>query len=77
MEMAAAKMAAARFTWSSSGQYTLLHGFTGGPDGGLPGGVLVDAAGTIYGTAAGGSRGGGVLFKLHRHLAQVIISFPI
>src|SRR5580658_1175781 len=49
-----------------SGQYTLLHSFTGGADGGLPaGGVILDAAGNLYGTAStGGEKGGGVMFKL-------------
>jgi uncharacterized repeat protein (TIGR03803 family) len=51
---------------SPTGQYTLLHSFTGGADGGLPaGGVIVDGAGNLYGTAStGGETGGGVLFKL-------------
>ena len=43
-----------------------LHDFTGGDDGGLPGGALVlDPAGNIYGTTVeGGSYGYGVLFEI-------------
>jgi len=50
----------------SSGNYTLLHGFTGGADGATPvTPVLLDGAGHLFGTAsAGGKRLGGVLFKL-------------
>ena len=50
----------------SSGNYTLLHGFTGGADGATPvTPVLLDGAGHLFGTASGGGkRLGGVLFKL-------------
>jgi uncharacterized repeat protein (TIGR03803 family) len=53
-------------TWT----YTSLHDFTGGSDGGWPyGGVIRDAAGNLYGTAAlGGSencyRGCGVVWEI-------------
>jgi uncharacterized repeat protein (TIGR03803 family) len=45
---------------------TVLHSFTGGKDGGGPSaGVILDAAGNLYGTATvGGSKGGGVLFEI-------------
>jgi uncharacterized repeat protein (TIGR03803 family) len=48
------------------GLYTVLHNFTGGADGGhSSGGLFRDSAGNLYGTASGGgSRGGGVVFKL-------------
>ena len=49
-------------TW----QETVLHTFTGGFDGGSPNaGLAQNAAGNIYGTtAAGGTSGQGVVFKL-------------
>jgi uncharacterized repeat protein (TIGR03803 family) len=49
-----------------SGQETVLYSFTGGDDGGNPyAGVILDAAGNLYGTAyAGGSDGGVVVYKL-------------
>jgi len=34
--------------------YTILHNFTGGADGAGPGGLIIDAAGNLYGAAAGG-----------------------
>jgi len=49
-----------------AGQETVLHTFTGGSDGGDPyAGVILDAAGNLYGTAsAGGANGGGVLCRI-------------
>jgi uncharacterized repeat protein (TIGR03803 family) len=49
-----------------SGHQTVLHNFTGTPDGSLPMGDLVrDSAGNLYGTAnAGGGVGCGVVYKL-------------
>jgi len=49
-----------------SGQYTVLYSFTGGSDGGTPEApVLLDPSGNLYGTtSAGGTMGGGVVFKL-------------
>jgi uncharacterized repeat protein (TIGR03803 family) len=44
---------------------TLLHSFTGGNDGKTPqGGLIMDAAGNLYGTAAFGGPGGGTVFKI-------------
>ena len=45
---------------------TLLYSFTGGNDGKTPqGGLIMDAAGNLYGTAAfGGPTGGGTVFKI-------------
>jgi uncharacterized repeat protein (TIGR03803 family) len=45
---------------------TLLHSFTGGPDGSDPvGGLVFDSAGNLYGTASsGGAHGQGTVFKL-------------
>ena len=47
---------------------TVLYRFTGGTDGNdLRGGVVLDGAGTVYGTAAaGGEFGGGLAFQLTR-----------
>jgi uncharacterized repeat protein (TIGR03803 family) len=56
------------FKLDTAGNLTVLHSFTGGADGGLPGtGSLTrDSAGNIYGaTSAGGAaNGGGVLFRV-------------
>jgi uncharacterized repeat protein (TIGR03803 family) len=42
-----------------------LHVFQGIPDGEYPGGNLVmDSEGNLYGTASGGSQGGGVIFEV-------------
>lgn len=45
---------------------TVLHGFTGGPDGSTPyAGVVIDSAGNIYGcTAGGGASGHGTVYRL-------------
>jgi uncharacterized repeat protein (TIGR03803 family) len=49
-----------------SGNETVLHNFTGGSDGGYPhAGLVLDSAGTLYGTtSAGGTAGIGVVFSL-------------
>ena len=49
-----------------AGQFTVLHTFTGGADGGIPyAGLLRDSAGDLYGaTLVGGDRGNGAVFKL-------------
>jgi uncharacterized repeat protein (TIGR03803 family) len=65
------------FKLDAGGKETVLHNFTGGADGGGPGGptarVIMDSAGNLYGTtqiggdpncAAGGGQGCGVVFKL-------------
>jgi len=50
--------------------FTVIHSFTGGPDGGVPtAGVIMDAAGNLYGTAYNGGlpncdSGCGTVFKL-------------
>ncbi|MGO9518641.1 MAG: choice-of-anchor tandem repeat GloVer-containing protein [Candidatus Korobacteraceae bacterium] len=44
---------------------TVIHNFTGGPDGSQPGaGVTLDAAGNIYGTTTGFTGGLGTVFQL-------------
>jgi uncharacterized repeat protein (TIGR03803 family) len=51
---------------AATGQETVLHSFTGGTDGGYPeGGVILDSAGDLFGTTAGGgAHGEGVVFML-------------
>ena len=50
----------------AGGHETVLYSFTGGADGSLPrGGVTLDSAGNLYGTAKnGGSSSSGVVYKL-------------
>ena len=44
---------------------TVLHIFTGGSDGGIPlGGLMQDGAGNLYGTASVGGSGAGTVFKV-------------
>ena len=56
------------FKLDTSGNYTVLHNFTGGTDGALPEGLVTDitvTAGNLYGTAQGGGASGyGTVFKL-------------
>ena len=55
---------------------TVLHSFTGGADGQNPlGGLIIDAAGNLYGTASGGTvgGGGGVVFKLDMTGQETVI----
>ena len=51
--------------------YSIIHNFTGGEDGAGPGGLILDAAGNLYGATAGGGLSSqncadtcGVVFKL-------------
>ena len=54
------------FKLDTTGKEAVLHSFSGGPDGGYPyAGLILDAAGNLYGTAdSGGSSGGGIVFKI-------------
>ena len=54
------------FRWDNAGNETVLHSFSGGPDGEYPSAGLVrDAAGNLYGTTAdGGTSGVGTVFKV-------------
>jgi uncharacterized repeat protein (TIGR03803 family) len=56
---------------------TVLYRFTGGADGAFPWpGVIMDAAGALYGTTnEGGATGGGVAFKLVGRKETVLHSF--
>lgn len=54
--------------------FTVIHSFTGGPDGGSPfTGLAMDAGGSLYGTAIyGGTNGLGLVFKIKRSGADWI-----
>ena len=55
------------FKVDTSGKETVLYSFTGGADGGYPvfAGVLLNSAGNLYGTTAGGGKlGAGVVYKI-------------
>lgn len=56
------------FRLGKNGKETVLYTFTGGADGGSPvAGVIRDAPGNLYGTAAlGGTNNNGVVFKLDK-----------
>lgn len=54
----------------SSWKERILYSFTGGSDGGNPGGTLTfDTIGNLYGTAGGGQSGNGVIFEIVRAAA--------
>jgi uncharacterized repeat protein (TIGR03803 family) len=49
---------------SRDGKLRVLHAFNGGTDGAVPNGALVmDAAGSLYGTTAAGAQGYGTVFR--------------
>jgi len=53
------------FKLDPSGTESVLHAFSDGTDGGAPAGTLtMDAHGNLYGTASGGGKGFGVVFKI-------------
>jgi len=52
------------FKLGTSGKATILYSFTGGTNGFLPSGLVVDGAGNLYGTADGGTQNEGLVFKL-------------
>jgi uncharacterized repeat protein (TIGR03803 family) len=53
------------FRLSTTGVFTVLHEFTGGPDGGIPfAGLVRDSAGNLYGMTLVGGIGDGVVFKI-------------
>jgi len=58
--------AGAVFKLDKTGKEKVLHSFTGGKDGGYPvAGVIMDAAGNLYGTTLqGGAFGAGTVFKV-------------
>jgi uncharacterized repeat protein (TIGR03803 family) len=63
------------FKLTPSGNLTVLHNFSGGIDGGTPyGGVILDSAGNLYGSASiGGTYGGGVVYKISASGGQSIL----
>jgi uncharacterized repeat protein (TIGR03803 family) len=64
-------------TQAQAQTFTVLHTFTGGNDGGYPGGggLTPDSVGNFYGTAAyGGSANAGTVFKMTRHGSDWIFS---
>lgn len=67
------------FKVDTSGQETVLHSFTGPPDGYLPfAGLVMDNAGNLYGTTIiGGTEDGGAVFKVNSTSGQetVLYSF--
>lgn len=52
------------FRIDRAGEYTVIHTFTGGADGGSPDGVVTNGTGYLYGTASYGVADGGVIFKM-------------
>jgi uncharacterized repeat protein (TIGR03803 family) len=56
------------FKLSHSGKEVILHAFTSGSDGGSPfGGLMMDAAGNLFGTTqVGGANHGGTVFEIAR-----------
>lgn len=66
------------FTLDTTGKEAVLHSFSGGPDGGYPyAGLILDAAGNLYGTAdAGGAHNCGAVFEMPAGGAEgVLYSF--
>jgi uncharacterized repeat protein (TIGR03803 family) len=54
--------------------YTILHSFTGGADGGAPRtGLVLEAKGNLYGTAAGGGSGAGTVFKVNAYRKLTVL----
>ncbi len=47
------------FKLAPDGTKTILHSFSGGTDGGLPAGLIIDKAGNLFGTTQQGGRSGG------------------
>ena len=65
------------FKLSRDGQEQVLYSFTGGADGGYPdSGVVLDAAGNLYGaTSFGGASGQGVVYQIQEGVEKVLLSF--
>jgi uncharacterized repeat protein (TIGR03803 family) len=63
------------FKLDRSGKETVLHAFTGSPDGGGPiAGLVQDEEGNLYGTTnGGGSSVGGTVFKLDRAGKEIVL----
>jgi uncharacterized repeat protein (TIGR03803 family) len=74
------------FSLTTSGSYTLLYSFSGGADGNYPnGGLVTNAASTIFGTTRSGADGygtlwsftGGVLTTLHSFASNTDLAIPL
>jgi uncharacterized repeat protein (TIGR03803 family) len=62
------------FTGDSIGRNSVLYNFAGRTDGAYPyGGLILDAAGSLYGTTAEGGSGLGTIFKLEKSGAKTIL----
>jgi len=62
------------FKVTSTGKETVLHSFTGAPDGDNPfAGLVRDSAGNLYGTATGGASGAGSVFKVEPNGKETVL----
>ncbi len=63
------------FKLETSGALAVLHTFTGGSDGAKPGaGLILDAAGDLYGTtSAGGASGSGTVFEVDKASNEIVL----
>ena len=62
------------FKVTGKGKETVLHSFTGPPDGVAPfAGLVRDAKGNLYGTALGGTSGNGVVFKVDKTGKETVL----
>jgi uncharacterized repeat protein (TIGR03803 family) len=63
------------FKLDPTGKETILHKFTGMPDGNLPAaGLILDAASNLYGTTyAGGDHDGGTVFKVEPNGKAIVL----
>jgi len=62
------------FKLDTASQYTVLHSFTGNPDGKLPNGVVLDAQGNLYGTTfQGGGSNVGTVFEVYAGGGETVL----
>ncbi len=62
------------FKITTSGAYSLLHSFTGSPDGAKPSAGLTDVGGTLYGTTLrGGANDKGTVYKITTSSAESVV----
>lgn len=67
------------FEIDAAGNETVLHSFTGTPDGSTPlSGVILDSTGNLYGTTAdGGTEGHGIVYEISASGSEsVLFNFP-